>query len=107
MGLPEKSDPLSVSLDYCDTVNSNIDLFLSGKSKKITVTLEHIDQGFAEFWNLINAEGDLNAALAEFNRKYNATKGAEESSQNKMFLRTLVGKLKRLVIGFPGYIKNA
>ena len=106
MSLPEESYSMSVSLDYCDTVNSNIDLFLKDKSKKITITLEHIDQGFTEFWNMINAEGDISAALAEYNKKYNATQQPEESNPKKLVIR-IADKLKRLVIKFPGYIKNA
>ena len=50
MGLSEQTDPLAVSLDYCDTVNSNIDLFLKDKSRKMTISLEQVDRGFAEFW---------------------------------------------------------
>jgi len=74
MGLPSNTDPMAVALDYCDTVNSNIELFLKDKSKKITVSLENIKRDYIKFWNMINAEGDLNAALAEFNIRYNATK---------------------------------
>lgn len=83
MGLPEKHDPLSVCLDYCDTVNSNIDLFLRNKSKKITIQLETVDQGFDEFWQLIGAEGDYDAALAEFGVRHNATKQPAEMAGSK------------------------
>jgi len=106
MGLPEKNDPMSVSLDYCHTVNSNIELFLKDKTNKITITLEHIEQGFAEFWSLINAEGDLNVALSECRKKYNVTKNPESNNQKTLLIR-IADKLKRLVIKFPRYVKNA
>ncbi len=104
MKLPKKTDSMSVALDYYETVNSNIDLFLKDKSKKITITLENIDEGFLEFWNLINAQGDLSAALAEFNMRYNATKESK-ANKKKIFFR-IIAKLKRVLIGFPKYIKN-
>lgn len=98
MGLSKKSDPMSVSLDYCDTVNSNIDLFLKDKSKKITINLENIDQGFTEFWYIINAEGDINSALEEFTQKHNSTR--LPGSNLKNYLYGIAGKLKRLVSEF-------
>lgn len=94
MGLSEKSDPMSVSLDYCDTVNSNIELFLKDKSKKITINLENIDQGFTKFWNIANAEGDLNSALEEFTKKHNSTR--LPGSKLQTYLYRIVNKLKRL-----------
>ncbi len=106
MGLTEKSDPMSVSLDYCDTVNSNIDLFLKDKSRKTTITLENIDQDFTEFLVLINAEGDISAALGEFNTKYNATRKPHEKMKNSLIAR-IAAKLRRLIIKFPVFIKNA
>jgi hypothetical protein len=104
MGAPKKIDFMSVALDYYETVNSNIDLFLKDKSKKITINLENIDEGFLEFWNLINAQGDLGAALAEFNTRYNATKESK-ADKKKIFFR-IIAKLKRALIEFPKYIKN-
>lgn len=71
MGLSEKTDPMLVSLDYCDTVNSNIDLFLKDKSRKIIIELENVEKSFREFWGMIKAQGEINIALAEFKIKYN------------------------------------
>lgn len=64
---------LSVGLDYCNTVNSNISLFLKDKDKKMDISLEHIKEDFVRFWEAIGAQGNLKAALAEFDVKYNAT----------------------------------
>jgi hypothetical protein len=105
MGLPEDADPMSVSLDYCNTINSNIELFLKDKSRKITITLENIDQGFAEFWELINAEGNINAALAEFNIKHNATRRSQENSKDTLFFKIL-SKIRRVIINLPAFIKK-
>ena len=105
MGLPEESDPMSVCLDYCDTVNSNIELFLKDKSNKLIIALENIDQDFMEFWKLINAEGDSSAALVEFSITYNATKAPQERRPRIFFLR-VVSKIKRLFIKFLNYIKD-
>jgi len=65
---------MSVCLDYCDTVNSNIELFLKDKTRKMIFNLEKARQDFQEFWKLIGAEGDIDMALSEFNNAYNASK---------------------------------
>ncbi len=72
--LPDNVPDLSVSLDYCNTVNSNIELFLKDKTRKMQFTLENAEQDFRRFWSFIEAEGDLESALAEFNTAYNASK---------------------------------
>ncbi len=57
--------------DYIDTVESNIALFLKDKSNKMTARLESAKADFTVFWKLIGAEGELVAALAEFDVCYN------------------------------------
>ncbi len=106
MGLPEETDPMSVSLDYCDTVDSNIELFLKDKTRKFSINLEHIQQEFPTFWELIGAEGDLISALAEFDVKYNATRVRSEPQHESLLARG-AGKLSRLATNLPAYIKNA
>jgi len=39
----------------------------------MAVHLETVEQDFARFWQAIDAEGDLQAALAEWRVKYNAS----------------------------------
>lgn len=73
MGLPRRTNRLDVALDYCDTVNSNIESFLKDKTKKMTVKLETAKTDFPEFCNLINATANLDLALAEFDHSYNAS----------------------------------
>ncbi len=72
--LPDDVPYLAVCLDYYDTVTSNIELFLKDKTRKMTFQLEHARQDFPQFWALIGAEGDMDAALAEFNVAYNASR---------------------------------
>lgn len=59
--------------DYLETVNTNINLFLKDKSKKMLISLESITSDFTEFWEAINASGNLQDALVEWNKHYNAS----------------------------------
>jgi hypothetical protein len=70
---PENTDVLDLCLDYCDTVTSNIELFLKAKSHRMNFILEDAKKDYREFWDRIGAEGDFEAALSEFDIKYNAT----------------------------------
>lgn len=74
-------------LDYVNTVNTNISYFLRDKPLQMRIHLEDIKGGFSTFWNEIGAEGDLDAALSEFNKQYNSSKQAP----------TLFSKIKRLI----------
>ena len=62
-----------IALDYIDTVNANIALFLKDKTNKIDVSIETANTDFADFWELIGAEGDLEAAMKEWAINYNAS----------------------------------
>ena len=99
MGLPRDSDAMAVARDYCDTVNSNIELFLRDKPRKMVFSLENAHQDFSKFWDLIQAEGDLDAALAEFDKKYNAS----EPLENGLLAR--IPWLNKLVRAFAGFGK--
>jgi len=70
--LPDDISDMSVSLDYYDTVNSNIEHFLKDKTRKMEFNLENAKEDFKKFWELIGAEGDLDAAMAEFDIPYNS-----------------------------------
>jgi len=65
--------PLEVCLDYCDTVNSNISLFLKDKTCKMVFNLENAIHDYSVFWERINATGDLNLGLSEWETHYNAS----------------------------------
>lgn len=69
-----KETRLQACYDYIDTVNSNIEYFLSDKSKVFYMNLETIKEDFRKFWKEINAIGDIESALQELNITYNSTK---------------------------------
>jgi len=70
--LPADISDMSVSLDYYDTVNSNIEHFLKDKTRKMEFNLENAKEDYKKFWELVGAEGDLDAAMAEFDIPYNS-----------------------------------
>ena len=76
---------MSVALDYCDTVNSNIELFLKDKNKKMEFKLENAKQDFQLFWDLIGAEGNIDAALSEFDIAYNVSTSLEGMRKRTRF----------------------
>jgi hypothetical protein len=104
--LPKDSDPMTVALDYINTVNRNIELFLRDKTITMEIHLETIDQDFRKFWELINAKGDLNAALEELKMNYN-TRTMPQNNQRMNIVHRAVLKLKRLLVKLPGFIKDA
>lgn len=57
--------------DYYHTVNDNIEYFLRDKEKKMVIRLRNIREDFVHFWEAIGAEGDLEAALEEFEVRHN------------------------------------
>jgi hypothetical protein len=73
LNLPADADPLAVCLDYCDTVNSNIEFFLRDKTHTMTIDLAEIETAFPQFWRWIGAEGNLEAALGCFQTRHNAS----------------------------------
>lgn len=73
MGKKPASDPMEVCLDYVNTVNSNIAAFLRDKSQTMTFHLEQADADFRVFWERTGAEGDLDAALAQWQQRHNAS----------------------------------
>ncbi len=74
LGLSKEADPYAVALDYVQTVNENINLFLKNKSQQMSIHLENIEEEFPRFWTKIGAQGELSEALKEFKTRYNASK---------------------------------
>lgn len=62
-----------IARDYIATVETNINLFLKDKTRKMDISLETVKTDFTVFWNAINAQGDLNNALSEWDINYNAS----------------------------------
>jgi hypothetical protein len=114
LGVSQKETPQSICLDYCNTVNSNIEMFLKNKSFKITLNLEDINTDFKKFCDLINADVDISIALSEFDNKYNATFISKNKSDLQPLKQSpvmipfrLVGKMKRIVSKFPDFLLKA
>ncbi len=81
MNNESQEDPFNVCQDYWSTVTQNISFFLKDKTKKMDYHLENAKEDFKVFWELIEAEGDFENALGEWDRKYNL------SSNNKLSLK--------------------
>ena len=62
-----------IALDYIETVNANIELFLKDKTNQLEISIETAGSGFTEFWGKIGAEGKLGEALKEWDTNYNAS----------------------------------
>lgn len=73
LGGTEQQSAHDLALDYIDTVEANITLFLKDKTNKMNFKLESAQDDFALFWKTIGAEGDFERALAEWGVQYNAS----------------------------------
>jgi hypothetical protein len=89
-----RNDPMEFSLDLYDNINMNIKAFLKDKSRKMDFTLENAKQDFRIFWDKIDARGDLEAALGEWDKTYNRSKVDIFENINQA-LRRLRRKFKR------------
>jgi len=68
-----KEMQLQVCYDYIDTVDTNIIHFLSDKSNVLTIELENVKKDFPSFWKRVAAQGNLEEAMEEFEKKYNSS----------------------------------
>lgn len=68
-----KTDWTLIAEDMIDTITANITHFLRDKTKVMSVQMETVEQDFPAFWHWIGAKGDLNAAMAEWSVRHNAT----------------------------------
>lgn len=67
------TDLTEIAEDMIDTITSNIEFFLRDKTKVMTMNVETMDTDFPAFWDWIGATGDLDAAMAEWHTRHNAT----------------------------------
>ena len=106
---PPEMNPLDICLDYCETVNSNIEAYLADKTHKMNFSLENAKEDFKRFWDLIGAQGDLEGALAEWDRSYNSSEQMELEQQKakRPFLLRLLYKPVRIIKKLPEFIKTA
>lgn len=110
--------PMDMALDYVRTVNRNIAAFLRDKPHTMTVRLEHAQEDFRAFWDWIAAEGDLDAALAEWDVRHDATREkpprppepprpARPRRPRRPLPVHLARKSVRVLRGLPGYLREA
>ena len=104
--MSKQNEPIDVAIDYCDTVNSNIKFFLKDKKHKILINIENIDKDFMLFWKLIDAKGNINDALDEFNIKHNSYKHQSFFNKIKWWILNNYLKLKKAILNLPN-LKNS
>jgi len=111
LGYPERTnyDAIDVALDAYDTIDANIRFFLRNKPRTMQLSLENAAVEFGEYWSRIGAEGNYQAALAEWQSKTNTS---EELAQKRRTRRTPLyrrfpRKLGRILTGVPMYLRNA
>ena len=104
--ISKQSEPIDVAIDYCDTVNSNIKFFLKDKKHKILINIENIDKDFILFWKLIDAKGNINDALNEFNIRHNSHKHQSFFNRIKWWLSNNYLKFKKTILKLPN-LKNS
>lgn len=63
---------IAAAKDYVRTVTENIDAFLKDKSRVMRFRMEEVADAFPEFWAWIGAEGDLTAAMAEWQNRHDS-----------------------------------
>lgn len=109
-----EGSPVDVCRHYCKTVNSNIELFLKGKTKQMNFRLETAKEDFQDFWNRIEATGDLSKALSEWDRKHNASDQTDQPDQSYRPGHTptplpvrLLKKAQRVARKLPIFLRNA
>lgn len=64
-----------VVADMVETITCNIEAFLANKSHVIKIDIDAPQQEFLRFVEMIGAEGDVEAAVAEFSVLHNKTNG--------------------------------
>ncbi len=69
--MSNSDDYQGIARDYVLTVEMNIEYFLADKTHKMKFSMDNSKEDFKKFWGLISAEGDLQAALAEWDVAYN------------------------------------
>jgi hypothetical protein len=108
VGLPEGISPLTICLDYCDTVNANISHFLKDKTHRMEFQIENAESDFRTFWDFIDAKGNINAALSEFEERYNETlpENIHVRKGTSVYLDS-AKKLRRIFKKLPIFIKYA
>lgn len=108
-----EDDPMDICQHYCETVNSNIRRFLENKSRCMKFSLKTAKSDFHRFWRQIDASGDVEAALAEWTRRYNATdasvdpeRSTNQTSRASLPIRAF-NKVERITRKLPRFLMQA
>lgn len=89
-------------LDYWDTVNANIRVFIAGRPRAATIRLEHAAADFAAFWEDIGAEGNKQEALRQWDVQHNATQFRKPN-----YLKEMAHKALRIKRRLPSFLREA
>jgi hypothetical protein len=84
-----REQSLELCRDYIETVHENVSYFLRDKPNQITINLEDIKTGYKAFWDRIDAEGDLEKALAELDIRNNASTAPSLTERVRSILRQI------------------
>ena len=109
----DSKDPLKLASDICHTMESNIRHFLKDKPHQMEVRLEHMVTDFEKFWDFIEAEGDLQAALDSFNRPTNTSEEfLKQTRRNRLTPLSSVplrscNKVIRIFKALPNFLARA
>jgi len=88
---------LQACYDYIDTVDSNIEHFLSDKSNIMTLKIERIKEDFPVFWKRIGAKGNIEDALNVFDKRHNTSKKRSLNFNNRLKL-ILIGEWRHILM---------
>jgi hypothetical protein len=99
MGAPGAS-VADLARDYVRTVDANIAAFLASMPRKMEFRLEEARADFPRFWGAIVAEGDLAAATAEWETRYNSGEAREAREKSRDVSGKQVSGLRRFAERF-------
>jgi hypothetical protein len=101
MGGTEQALPRDYADDYVQNVTLNIRHFLKDKSRVLHVALETVEQDFPAFWKRIGAQGNLDAAMAEWRQRSNTGESYVATWQASA-PRRLLRKIRLLLAALAG-----
>ncbi|MCU7803000.1 MAG: hypothetical protein KZQ96_07360 [Candidatus Thiodiazotropha sp. (ex Lucinoma borealis)] len=69
----QQQNAQQIAYDYLETVETGISLFLKDKTHLMHFSLENATDDFRDFWQFIEAKGNLERAITEWQTHYNAS----------------------------------
>ncbi len=104
---------LAVCEDLVETANANVRVFLRGRENAVSIRLEDPKEKFAEFWQRVDAEGDLEKALAEWDVRHNANESGNgafklrDDRRTRLHYSRLPAKAVRIARKLPKFVADA